>query len=112
MMKILNIPQEPFGTADLVMAFGLAFIISLIVTGIMRRQLKTVYKRSKADNYMKQGSLQLTKKNDLLLYRNVERKKRPERTSSSSSGSSRSSGGSRTHTSSSGRTHGGGGGKF
>ena len=102
-----NLPKEPFGVVgNLVAAFVIAFIISLIVTGIMRGQLKTVRSQSAADNYMKQGSMQLTKKNDLFLYRNVARRKKPENSSSNSSG------GSRTHTSSSGTTHGGGGGKF
>ena len=106
-----NLPEDPvsYFVGSFVLAFGIAFIIALIVTGIMRIQLKTVHSRSEADNYIKQGSMQLTKKNDLFLYRHVERR---ERVQNNSSGSSGSSGGSRTHTSSSGRTHGGGGGKF
>ena len=107
---INNLPKEPFEPGwNLLTAFIIAFIISLIVTGIMKGQLKTVRGQSKADNYVKQGSMQLTKKDDLLLYKHVDRRKRAENNSSSRSGSS---GGSRTHTSSSGRTHGGGGGKF
>lgn len=111
-----NLPDESFEPVwGLITALGIAFIISLIVTGIMRMQLKSVYSQSAADNYVKQDSMQLTKKNDLFLYKHVDRRKRAENTSSSSSSSSRSSnhsGGSRTHTSSSGKTHGGGGGKF
>lgn len=102
-----NIPQKPFSFVwNLVIAFVIAFIISLIATGIMKGQLKTVESQSAADDYMKQGSMQLTKKNDLFLYRHVERRKKEEKDNSSSSG------GSQTHTSSSGATHGGGGGKF
>ncbi len=105
-----NLPKEPFELGrNLLTAFVIAFIIALIVTGIMRGQLKTVHNHSAADNYMKQGSMQLTKKDDLLLYKHVDRRKRVE---NNSSNSSNRSGGSRTHTSSSGRTHGGGGGKF
>ena len=105
-----NLPKEPFGVAgNLVSSFLIAFIISLIATGFMKGNLKTVHRQSAADNYMKQGSMQLTKQNDLFLYRHVDRRKRVENNSSSSSGSS---GGSKTHTSSSGTTHGGGGGKF
>ena len=108
-----NLPKEPFGPFEnLILAFGIAFIISLIVTGIMKGQLRSVYSRSEADNYMKQGSLQLTKKNDLFLYRHVDRRRRAENKSTDSAGRPGSSGGSRTHTSSSGTTHGGGGGKF
>lgn len=102
-----NLPKEPFGfIGSFAAAFLTAFVISLIVTGVMKGQLKTVHSQSAADNYIKQGSLQLTKKNDLFLYRHVERRERAENSSSNSSG------GSTTHTSSSGATHGGGGGKF
>ena len=93
----------------LLVALAVGFVISLIATGIMRGQLKSVYSQYTANNYIKQGSMQLTKKNDLYLYKHIDRRKKAE---SSSSSSSHSSGGSRTHTSSSGSRHGGGGGKF
>lgn len=108
-----HLPDDTFEPVwGLIVALGFAFIISLIVTGIMRGQLKSVHSQPEANNYIKQGSMQLTKKNDLFLYRHVDRRKKPENNSSSGSSSSNHSGGSRTHTSSSGRTHGGGGGKF
>lgn len=103
-----NLPYDSvyFMVGNLVISFVAAFIISLIVTGVMRWKLKTVHSRLEADNYIKQGSMQLTKMNDLFLYMHVDRRKKPENNSSNSSG------GSQTHTSSSGTTHGGGGGKF
>lgn len=103
-----NLPGDALGffVGNLVISFGVAFIIALIVTGVMRVQLKTVHSQSAADDYMKQSSMQLTKKTDLFLYSHVDRRKKVE------SSSSDSSGGSMTHTSSSGTTHGGGGGKF
>lgn len=105
-----NLPKEPFlPVENLLVAFVTAFIIALIATGIMRVQLKTVYSQSKADDYIEQGSMQLTKKNDLFLYSHIDRRKRVENNSTKSSDSP---GGSKTHTSSSGTTHGGGGGKF
>lgn len=111
-----HLPDDSFEPVwGLLTALAAAFVISLIVTGIMRMQLKSVHSQSAADNYIKQGSMQLTKKNDLFLYRHVDRRKKPKNKSSHSSGSSHSSnrsGGSRTHTSSSGAKHGGGGGKF
>ena len=112
-----NLPQEsfPFFTL-LLICLAIAFVIALIATGIMKSQLKSVYSQSKADNYMKNGSMKLTKKNDLFLYRRVDRREKPKEntSSSSSSGSSGSgrTGGSTTHTSSSGATHGGRSGKF
>lgn len=106
-----NLPKDTLGilAGCLAVSFAAAFIIALIVTGVMRSQLRTVRSRAAADNYIRQGSMQLTKKNDLFLYRHIDRRKRAENTGSNSAGSR---GGSMTHTSSSGRTHGGGGGKF
>lgn len=104
------LPKEPFEPfLSLVTAFVIAFIIALIATTLMKGQLKTVRSQTAADNYMKQDSMKLTRKNDLFLYKKVDRRKKE---TTSSSGSSGSSGGSRTHTSSSGTTHGGSGGKF
>lgn len=109
-----NLPGDmaAFLVGDFLISFVAAFIIALIATGIMRGQLKTVHFQSEADNYMKQGSMQLTKKNDLYLYRHIDRRKKPENNNTSNPSSQGSLGGSKTHTSSSGRTHGGGGGKF
>lgn len=102
-----NLPREPFGLVEnLLVTFGAAFLISLIATGIMRSSLKSVHSQSEADSYIKSGSMKLTRRSDLFLYRNVERRERQE------SESRESTGGSETHTSSSGKTHGGGGGKF
>ena len=105
-----HLPQEPFDLVwNLAVALIIAFVISLIVTGIMRGQLKTVHSQSEADNYIKQGSMHLTRKNDLYLYRHVDRRKKSENNSSTRSGNP---GGSQTHKSSSGTTHGGSSGKF
>lgn len=109
-----NLPGDTlyFLAGTFIISFAAAFIIALIATGIMRGKLKTVHYQSAADNYVKQGSMQLTKKNDLFLYRHVDRRKKPENDSSDNSNTTGSVGGSQTHTSSSGTTHGGGGGKF
>ncbi len=105
-----HLPKEPFEVVgSLIIALGGGFLISLIATGIMRGKLKSVRSQSAANNYVKSNSMNLTKRNDLFLYRQVSRRKKPKESSSSSSSSS---GGSRTHKSSSGTTHGGGGGKF
>lgn len=106
--------DDPVGyfVGSLVMSFVIAFVISLIVTGIMRMQMNSVHSQSRADNYMKPGSMQLTKKNDLFLYKHINRTEKVEDTSSSNTGTPKNTGGSKTHVSSSGATHGGGGGKF
>lgn len=101
--------KEPFqAVRNLVIALGIGFIISLLITELMRSSLKTVYSQPKADSYIKAGSMKLTKESDLFLYRHVERREKPKDNNSRPS----HPGGSQTHISSSGRTHGGGGGKF
>lgn len=101
------LPKEPFRFArNLAIATGAAFVISLIITAVMKGKLKTVRGQSVANSYVKAGSMQLTRKNDLFLYRHVDRRAKPKNNASASSG------GSRTHVSSSGARHGGRGGKF
>lgn len=103
-----HLPQEPFAPViTFVISFGIAFVIALIATGIMKGQLKTVRSQPRADSYVKDGSMQLTKKKDLFLYKHVDRREKPKEKETETS-----PGGSKTHTSSSGTTHGGGGGKF
>ena len=97
-----NLPEEPFDPLwTLIVSLAIAFVIALIVTAIMKGQLKSVRFQAKADNYVQPGSMQLTNSRDLFLYTHVSKTERPQNT-----------GGSSTHTSSSGRSHGGGGGKF
>ena len=97
-----NLPKEPF---DFLLNLGICLVIGLIIgavsTAVMKGKLKTVRAKAGAADYMKPGSLNVTLRQDLFLYRDVKRTAKPK----SSSGSS-------THTSSSGRSHGGGGGKF
>ncbi len=111
-----HLPRDPLVLfVFFVSALAIGFVIALIVTGIMRLKLKSVHSQTEADSYAKKGSLKLTVKNDLYLYKKVDRREKPKEDNSSSSGgtgSTRSSGGSATHTSSSGRKHGGAGGKF
>lgn len=102
-----DLPQEPFAFGTyLAVSFGAAFVIALIATGIMKGKLKSVNSRQEADHYIKDGSMQLTKNNELFLYRHVDRREKPKDTSLDSAG------GSTTHASSSGAMHGGGSGTF
>lgn len=100
-----HMPKEPYNVLkSLGVSLVIGFVIALIVTAVMRSQLKTVRRKSGASDYVKQGSFRLTHSSDLFLYRRVTRRARPKNESSG--------GGSSTHSSSSGRSHGGGGGKF
>ncbi len=107
-----HLPKEPFEPVlTLILALFISFVISLIVTGSMKGKLKSVHSRPEADSYVKNGSVKLTKVNDLFLYSHVERREKPKDQDDSNRQTSQS-GGSKTHVSSSGKTHGGGGGKF
>lgn len=97
-----NLPKEPFDfLMNLAICFVIGLVIAAIATAIMKGQLKSVRSQAGASSYVKSGSLNVTHRQDLFLYRDVKRTAKPK-----------DSGGSSTHTSSSGRSHGGGGGKF
>ncbi|MBE7056086.1 MAG: TPM domain-containing protein [Ruminococcaceae bacterium] len=96
-----NLPKDVF---DLVIYFLISlvigFIVAFIATAVMKHKLKSVYSKTEAHEYIKDGSMNITRSRDIFLYRNIRRTSKPKNTSSS------------THTSSSGRSHGGSGGKF
>ena len=66
--------------------------------------MKTVRMKPDAADYMVNGSLQITRSNDVFLYHQVTKTAKPK--------DDDSGGGSSVHTSSSGETHGGSGGSF
>lgn len=86
-------------------SFIVALIAALITVFIFKSQLKSVKSKTNAASYEVAGSMNLTRSNDVFLYKNVSKTRKAE----SSSGGG---GGSSTHVSSSGTSHGGGGGKF
>lgn len=85
---------------------GIGAIVAFIVTGSMKRKLKSVVRQTGANGYIRSGSLQLSQQQDTFLYRNVTRVARPK------DGGGSHGGGTRTHVSSAGRVHGGRSGKF
>ena len=72
-------------------------VIGLITVLILKGQLKSVRSQDRANAYIKPGSMELTVRRDLYLYRNVTRREKPKNNSSGGGG---------------GRSHGGGGGRF
>lgn len=85
----------------ILIAIVVGVVVALIVTGIFRSQLKSVKFQSGASNYVRPGSMNVTKSQDIFLYKNVSRRPKPQNNSSSGG-----------HRSSSGRSHGGRSGKF
>jgi len=78
---------------NLLVCFGVAFVAALISVLVMKGQLKSVRKQDQAHVYVTPGSMKLTLRSDLYLYRNVVRTKRETSSSSGRSGSSRNVGG-------------------
>lgn len=73
------------------LVIGLA--VGLLVVFILKSQLKSVRSQNSAGAYVKSGSMAVTVRNDIYLYRNVTRTKKQTSSSSGSGGSSRSKGG-------------------
>lgn len=67
-------------------------VLGLIVALVLKGQLKSVRKQNRANAYVKPGSMQVTVRNDMFLYREVHKTKKE----SSSSGSRSGGGGSRS----------------
>ena len=74
-------------------------VIGLIAVAVMAAKMKSVRAKGSAGDYIKEGSLQLTRKEDRYLYQTLTRRAKPKNNGS-------------THRGSSGRSHGGGGGRF
>lgn len=85
----------------LIIAVVVGLVVALIVTGIFKSQLKSVKFQSGASNYVRPGSMNVTKSQDIYLYKNVSRRPKPQNNGSSGG-----------HRSSSGRSHGGRGGRL
>lgn len=99
-----NMPKEPFPVfRNILIALGVGIVLSLIIVLLMRSKMKTVRRQPAASDYMKQGSMDITKSRDLFLYTHLDKKAIPKKTESS---------GTTTHTSSSGQTHSSKSGKF
>lgn len=96
-----NLPKEPINLLWIPIAIGIGCLVSLLIMLAFKSQLKTVRYQPLANDYVK--NLKINQQQDIYLYRNVTRRKKPEHNSS---------GGSSTHTSSSGSTHGGSSGHF
>ena len=90
-----HINGYPFAAGkNLVIALIIGLVAALIVTSILKGQLKTVRSQYAAGDYVKTGSMQVTQATDLFLYRNVSKRAKPKNNSSGgSSGGGRNVGG-------------------
>ena len=99
-----NVPKT------LVISLIIGFIIGWIAAASMKSKLRSVYTQTKASNYVREGSFELTGQKDIFLFANVT--KIPIPRPDNRDGPTHTGGGSSIHVSSSGMSHGGHGGKF
>lgn len=74
-------------------SLAIGLVIALIVTLCLKAQLKSVRSQRNAAEYVRAGSMTLTRSTDFYLYRVMNRQKRETNSSSSRSGGSRNIGG-------------------
>lgn len=101
-----NMPKEPVGVEWIGISLVIGAVIAFLITGAMRLQLRSVRHQAEAGYYQKSGGLNLTRRNDIYLYRNVQKHARPKDDGGGKGG------GSSIHVGSSGTTHGGSSGHF
>ncbi len=89
---------EPMSLAAKIgISLAVGMLVALIVTLILRGQLRSVAPACAANQYVRKGSMNLTHSRDIFLYHTVSRRERPKNTGGSGG----------THVSSGGYTHGG-----
>lgn len=84
----------PFNAGkSLAISLIVGIVIGLIVVFVLKGQLKSVRSQSRAQEYVKAGSMRVNLSNDMFLYRNVTRSKKQNSSSSDSGSTARSTGG-------------------
>lgn len=73
----------------IVISFAVSLIISLIIVMSWKKGMNTKGMQAEAVQYLRKDSFRLTRREDLFLYRTVNRTKKPENNGNSGSGSSR-----------------------
>ncbi|MBP0972309.1 MAG: hypothetical protein J5851_00215 [Oscillospiraceae bacterium] len=63
---------------NILIAIVVGIIIAAIIIGIQVSALKSVNERHEASDYVKQGSLQLSQKTDVFLYKKLEKTEKPQ----------------------------------
>lgn len=91
-----NLPKKPLPGYALPVAAVIGALIGGITVACLYAQLKSVRRMTGAADYICPGSMQVTQKHDLFLYRTVDRREKPQ---ANSSGGSHSGGSGGNHTS-------------
>ena len=104
-----NMPKKPMSPLWYLLSLGIGAGGASCVTAGLKGQLKSVRSKRDAAEYVKSGSFDLTRQEDLFLYSKVTRVKKPKNEDHGRSGGG---GGSTVHTGHSGTSHGGSSGSF
>ena len=84
---------EPFSPIWILISLGIGLVLAFLCTMGMRAQLKSVRTQDSAVDYVRQGSMALTRSNDIFLYHTVTKTAKQKDSDSSSGGSDSDHGG-------------------
>ena len=84
---------EPFSPIWILISLGIGLVLAFLCTMGMRAQLNSVRTQDSAVDYVRQGSMALTRSNDIFLYHTVTKTAKPKDSDSSSGGSDSDHGG-------------------
>jgi len=88
-------PKKAYGKT-IAICMGIGLLIGLITVGVMAARMKSVRLQTTASDYVRPGSMQLSRSRDIFLYSHVSRTPKPKSNSSGgSSGGSRGGAGGR-----------------
>ena len=74
---------EPFSPIWILISLGIGLVLAFLCTMGMRAQLKSVRTQDSAVDYVRKGSMDVTRSNDIFLYHTVTRTEKPKNDSSS-----------------------------
>ena len=86
-----NLPGKGITYVTVLISLGIGIILALIITTQMKSALKTVHQQTKADEYVHEGSMNITVKRETFLYKDISKTERQTSTNSSSGGGSNGS---------------------
>ena len=93
--KVIDSQKFPF-VKNLLICLAIGLIIALLAVLVMRAQLKSVKPQNLANEYLKDGSLNVTEARDLYLYSHISKTKIERESSGGSSGGGSHGGGGRS----------------
>ena len=88
-----TLPRDPLPFKWIPISIGIGLVLAFLRTSSMKSQLKSVRAKDSAVDYVRQGSMDLVRSNDIFLYTTVTKTAKPKNDSSSTGGSDSDHGG-------------------